>query len=830
MRTVCLLLWLFSGILIKAQKTDAEMDQWMSRFSTAIGGLQVTVDQRFASVTKYYRKNSDTILIFDTKSEKKIVDTLLKKSKVTFLNNTLLFAVGNNTAELIELPSKKSKKFDQIISGEILSVSKQVVLLDYAKSINIYDYKGKLLHSSKGVQDLISDGDGRVYLVYKNGSTSEIAVWNGKTVKTIHTTSNGIKSIKYLPSKKFISLTEEYRKADDLELSISLIRTSDNYFFKKKEISSGGFESVKISEVHDSDKFLIDFQHIQQPQKDKMVEVWYSGDKRLRDKKDGTKHHRYLHWNISKDEIIEIPADRFSDYIGMNDARYLWAYHTDEEFTYTGYRSFNVFRYDTHSDKAERIFDNVEELVMSENRRFTLAYRIDKKMWILYDHFLNKTKDIETTEKLSNPVMMSDQAALFECADGLFRYDLIKGSSKKIIVSKNSKVTFHNLLGNMIYHLSNFKFVERSADATKPLILQVKRTDHNDNGYFTFLNGMIKNIIPYAPNRIKDFKYYKKKNKIFTVEENFNVPASLYLSEKGDPEKKLLYRTNLHDQKAKLIKQDILSYKNSAGTSLKGILTYPVDFDPSKKYPVVVYIYSLLSGSADKYIYPDWGNTGFNKRILLENGYFVFQPDIVYDKRGTGISALDCVNSGLDEIVNHRNVDASRLGLTGHSLGGYETNFIATHSKRFAAYVSGSSLGDIPHFYFSFSDFFNVANYMRFENGQFEMAFPYAANKDLYFHNNPINYVENVSAPVLIWAGKKDTNTPLDQPMSFFMGLLRNDKMAVALLYDKQEHSLKDDSEEIKDLNNKVMDWWNYFLKKEENIDWISQEMKRDAQ
>ncbi|WP_027379073.1 alpha/beta hydrolase family protein [Chryseobacterium daeguense] len=830
MRTVCLLLWLFSGILIKAQKTEAEMDQWMSRFSTAIGGLQVTDDQRFASVTKYYRKNSDTILIFDTKSENIILDTLLKKNKVAFLNNNLAFAVGNGTAELIDLPSKKRKKFDQIISGEILSVSKQVVLRDHAKNINIYDYKGKLLHSSKGVQDFISDGDGRVYLVYKNGSTSEIAVWNGKTVKTIHTTSNGIKSIKYLPSKNFISLTEEYRKADDLELSVFLIRTSDNYLFKNKEISSSGFESVKISEIHDSDTFLIDFQHIQQPQKDKMVEVWYSGDKRLRDKKDGTKHHRYLHWNISKDEIIEIPTRHFSDFIGMNDAHYLWAYHTDEEFNYTGYRSFNVFRYDTYTDKAERIFENVEELVMSENRRFTLAYRIDKKMWILYDHFLNKIKDIVTTEKLTNPVMISDQTALFECADGLFRYDLIKGSSKKIIVANNSKVTFHNLLGNLIHHISNFKFVERSADAKKPLVLNVKRTDYNDNGYFTFLNGEIRNLIPYTPNKIKDFKYDKKKNKIFTVEENFNVAASLYLTEKGDAEKKLLYQSNLHDQKSKFMKQDILSYKNSVGTALKGVLTYPVDFDSSKKYPVVVQVYSLLSGSADKYLYPDWGNTGFNKRTLIENGYFVFQPDILFDKRGTGLSALDCVNSGLDVIVNHPNIDASRLGLIGHSLGGYETNFISTHSKRFAAYVTGASLGDIPHFYFSFSDLFNVANYMRFENGQFEMGEPYSDNKDLYFRNNPINYVENVSAPVLIWVGKKDTNTPLDQPMSFFMGLLRNDKKAVALLYDKQEHSLKDDSEEIKDLNNKVMDWWNYFLKKEENIDWINQEMKRDAQ
>ncbi|MXS71589.1 prolyl oligopeptidase family serine peptidase [Flavobacteriaceae bacterium W22] len=829
MRTIFLLLWLFSGILIKAQRTDAGMAQWMSRFSTAIGGLQVTDDQRFALVTKYYRKNSDTVLIFDTKSENIILDTLVKKNKVTFLNNTLVFAVGNYTAELIDLPSKKRKKFDEIRSGEILSNSKQLVMLDIDKTLSIYDYKGKLLHASKAVHDVISDESSSVYLVYKKGSTSEIAVWNGKTVKPVYITDNDIKSLKFLPSKKFIALTEQNRKADAVELSVSLIKVSDNSVLTNKKISSGGFESVKISEVHDSDTFLIDFQQIQPPQRDQMVDVWYSGDKRLRDKKDGTKHHRYLHWNIVKDEIKEIPTDMFSDFVGMNDARYLWAYHTDEEFAYTGFRSFHVFRYDTETATAERVFENVEELVLSKDGRFTLAYRNDRKKWIVYDHFQKKLREIETNEKITNPVLMTNQTALFECEDGLLRYDLLSGAVKKNIVSKNSKVTIHNLRGNLIHHFSNFKFTERSTDVNKPVILNVRRTDYNDSGYFTYLNGEIKNIIPYTPNKIKDFKWGRNKNRIFTVEENFNIAGSLYITEKGNTEKKLIYRSNSHDQRAKLIRQDILSYKNSAGTPLKGILTYPVDFDSLKKYPVVVHVYSLLSGNADKYLYPEWGATGFNKRMLLENGYFVFQPDMVFDERGTGISALDCVNSGLDEIVNHPNINASRLGLTGHSLGGYETNFIATQSRRFAAYVSGASLGDVAHFYFSFSDFFNIANYMRFENGQFEMGVPYAHNKDLYFRNNPVNYVENVNAPVLLWAGKKDTNTPLDQPMSFFMGLLRNNKKAVALLYPQEEHSLKEDTPEIKDLNFKLMDWWNYFLKDQKNIPWIEKEMKRDA-
>ncbi|WP_326983201.1 prolyl oligopeptidase family serine peptidase [Chryseobacterium sp. MYb264] len=148
-------------------------------------------------------------------------------------------------------------------------------------------------------------------------------------------------------------------------------------------------------------------------------------------------------------------------------------------------------------------------------------------------------------------------------------------------------------------------------------------------------------------------------------------------------------------------------------------------------------------------------------------------------------------------------------------MGGYETNFIATKSNRFAAYLSGASVNNIVKFYFSYNTHFNLFDFSRFENGQHEMNVPFSENKEKYFKNNPIHEVEKVNAPMLLWAGLKDENVTPDQTMAFYTGLLRNRKPAIALLYKEKGHDLGIGSRESKDLNLKTLEWWGYFLKDE---------------
>src|SRR5690606_32843222 len=105
----------------------------------------------------------------------------------------------------------------------------------------------------------------------------------------------------------------------------------------------------------------------------------------------------------------------------------------------------------------------------------------------------------------------------------------------------------------------------------------------------------------------------------------------------------------------------------------------------------------------------------------LEKGYFVYLPDIVYGKKGTGLSALDCVHHALDALKEKTSIDNNKIGLIGHSHGGYETNFIATHSNRFATYISGAGTSDIVRSYFSYNYNFSNPFYFQYENGQYEM-------------------------------------------------------------------------------------------------------------
>ncbi|MDD4639577.1 MAG: prolyl oligopeptidase family serine peptidase, partial [Bacteroidales bacterium] len=166
--------------------------------------------------------------------------------------------------------------------------------------------------------------------------------------------------------------------------------------------------------------------------------------------------------------------------------------------------------------------------------------------------------------------------------------------------------------------------------------------------------------------------------------------------------------------------------------------------------------------------------------------------------------------------------------LTGHSFGGYETDFIATHSSRFAAYVSGSGHSDILQAYHSFNYNFHFPDYVRIEANQYKMGVPFTRNKTLYFKNNPIYYAENVNAPVLLWSGLEDKNVTSDGSIAFYNALRRNGKSVVALFYKGEGHGLRNQKAQF-DLTSRILDWFDYFLKGDTNIEWISKEIKKDA-
>ncbi|MPM86248.1 Dipeptidyl-peptidase 5 [bioreactor metagenome] len=240
---------------------------------------------------------------------------------------------------------------------------------------------------------------------------------------------------------------------------------------------------------------------------------------------------------------------------------------------------------------------------------------------------------------------------------------------------------------------------------------------------------------------------------------------------------------------------------------------------------MVLNIYKIQSRKPNKYpiaAFSTSNSDGFNLRLLLEKGYFVYFPDIVYGEKGPGLSALDCVHHALDALEDNPCIDKNRIGLFGFSHGGYETNFIATHSDRFAAYIAGAGNSDIVRSYFSYNNNFWRPFYFQFETGQYEMKKSFSEDKQFYFQNSPIHYVDRVNAPILLWTGKEDQNIYWEQTMEFYIGLKRNRKKVIALFYPGEGHAFFS-QEACHDISLRILDWFDYYLKGKKGVEWIKQ-------
>ena len=111
-----------------------------------------------------------------------------------------------------------------------------------------------------------------------------------------------------------------------------------------------------------------------------------------------------------------------------------------------------------------------------------------------------------------------------------------------------------------------------------------------------------------------------------------------------------------------------MSFKNVDGVPLKGLLLKPDNFDPKKKYPMIVYIYERLSQGLHQFRNPGPG-TSINPTYYVSNGYLVYMPDIVYTIGYPGQSALKCVLPGIQAVVDKGFVNEKRDRDSGTQLG-----------------------------------------------------------------------------------------------------------------------------------------------------------------
>jgi dienelactone hydrolase len=279
--------------------------------------------------------------------------------------------------------------------------------------------------------------------------------------------------------------------------------------------------------------------------------------------------------------------------------------------------------------------------------------------------------------------------------------------------------------------------------------------------------------------------------------------------------------TDVHPERAyNWMTSELVTWIMPDGRRNQGKLYKPEDFDPHKKYPLLVYCYEQLSDDVNKYFKPELSNGTLNMPLYVSHDYLVFEPDIHYKIGWPGRSALEAVESGVQYLCQRPYVSRDRIGLQGHSWGGYETNYIITHSHLFAAAMSACGVSDFISSYGSITGD-GTSHEVQYEQYQGRIGKTLWESPQLYIENSPIFRADQVTPPLLMVADKQDEAVPFQQGIEFFTALRRLGKRVWMLQYDGMGHTIFDKASE--DLTMRMFQFFNYYLKDEPAPAWMTE-------
>ena len=827
-------LLILAGRELTAQSRHDSLSRIANDASHNLSGTVMSEDGNWLTIRKRSRMpvreigdmDQDTLILFDLRDPVKHSITGYRQNvwKVVFVDSNHLLLQYERQTELLDLNKQSGIFYKGVKSIQSLSGNGNFLLhysQEHSNRVELRNNRGDLINAANHVTRFYPTGGNHIYAITDNGENRyEVLRLKGESTEKVYETTHKIISLVAAPEKQGVIICEQVPENDCQEI-VSL-DFSNKITYRLKEILPLNFQKGSIEIIPESSSYFLKLRMPRKKGSDSPVDIWYGNAKGLRQKFFPNRDSFFV-WEPEKRRVHRIGNNQLTKNVNIGSSRYFLSLDPYYFQDYPQPPRYKVNVYDRQKDCYTLMDTTSRNLLYTSPRGQYVLYKKDEA-WFLY-HIPTGTKRSIVNNKLNTPYFVTGtDTLLFEGEEGLWRYKLAKEEEPvQLGRFEGYQVTIMN--GTSRITLPGLDFFEKVIDPEKALLLKIYNSQENMSAYILWQNGRQDTVIPPTGKRIHNLVYNSSYNHFCYTEEDFNQPPRLVYKEMGK-KKQVIYQSNKADKAVLSLKQEIVSYINSDSIPLRGVLYYPANYNPFLKYPMVVHIYEKQRSLSNRYLYPFYYNgLGFNIRLLIENGYFVYLPDIVVQgKEGPGIDALNCVNHALDALDGNPLIDKNKIGLTGHSFGGYETDFIATRSNRFATYVSGSGHSDIIWAANAFNYNFFFPDYVRIEANMYKLGVAFWENKALYLVNNPIYLADKVDAPVLLWSGLEDQNVTSDHSMAFYNALRRNKKDVVTLFYEGEGHGLQKKRAQF-DLTSKILDWFDYFLKGNTDIDWINKRL-----
>ncbi len=300
-------------------------------------------------------------------------------------------------------------------------------------------------------------------------------------------------------------------------------------------------------------------------------------------------------------------------------------------------------------------------------------------------------------------------------------------------------------------------------------------------------------------------------NLIFT-KQNFQNFPDLYTSDMNFQNVTRISEANPQQKDYSWGTVELVDYKAFDGTPLQGLLYKPENFDATKKYPMMVYFYEKNTENLHTHFTPSPIRSYINYPYFTSNGYVVFVPDIVYKAGEPGKSAYNCIIAGTKEMIAKGFINPDRVGISGHSWGGYQTAYLVTQTNMFRAAEAGAPVSNMTSAYGGIRWESGFSRQAQYEKNQTRIGGTLWEKYDKYIENSPLFQVPKIQTPVLMMHNDDDGAVPWQQGIEFYMALKRLNKPVWLLNYNGEKHGLTQ-RKNRKDFAKRLYQYFDHYLK-----------------
>ncbi len=363
---------------------------------------------------------------------------------------------------------------------------------------------------------------------------------------------------------------------------------------------------------------------------------------------------------------------------------------------------------------------------------------------------------------------------------------------------------------------------DAGVDLTKPLLLSAYGEWTKKSGYWQALPGKAPTPLVFTDKAIGQAQKAERSGRVVFTQQSFSEFPDWWMTDSTFAAPKRVTDANPHLADFAWGSKVLVDYTNSKGVKLQGTLTLPANYQPGQQYPMIVYFYEKMSNTHHQFSVPVYDDRP-HMSTYASSGYLVFQPDVVYEIGRPGSSAVDCVTSAVKKVIELGYADPKRIGLQGHSWGGYQSSYIVTQTDMFAAVVTGAPPTNLMSFYDQLYKQTGTVQQGIMEVGQVRMgadSTPWTA-KALYESQSPVHNVQNIKTPFLILHGTADGAVDWVQGLEYFNAARRNGKQVILLSYPDEPHHLAK-KENQKDFQVRMKQFFDHYLIGAEAPKWMS--------